>query len=146
MNCLCCCVTLERKIRITTCLGCFFLLSFFQSQIIWSTFIQQQNLSTKWPAPGREQNIKLKTSLKKQKKQPYLCTQSDWSRCALEYKSKYVKNVTQNDILTFLVWEGKGVCMRYEMNYFRTCHLPMKSRQFVVLDSIIRCRRPKVGL
>lgn len=65
-----------------------------------------------------------------------------------ECKSKYVKNVTRNYIVRFLALGGKAACGvsgRHEMNCFKTCPLPVKSRQFVTLDSIIHCRGEKVG-
>lgn len=60
-----------------------------------------------------------------------------------ECKSKYVRNVTQNDIVRFFALGGKAACGvsgRHEMNCLRTCPLSVKSRQFVTLDSIIYCR------
>lgn len=65
-----------------------------------------------------------------------------------ECKSKYVKNVTQTGIVRFFALGGKAACGVsgwHEMNCFRTCPLPVKSRQFVTLDSIVHCRGEKVG-
>lgn len=65
-----------------------------------------------------------------------------------EYKSKYVKNATQNDIVRFFALGKRAACGMsgsHEMLCFRICPLPVKSWQFVALDSIVHCRGEMAG-
>lgn len=56
-------------------------------------------------------------------KKPCVCSMIE-TNVLWEYKSKYVKNVTQNDTVRFFALGGKAACGvsgRHEMNWFRTC-------------------------
>lgn len=98
------------------------------------------------------QNIKLRKRLKNPKPQQSPQNLHVHSLTEInvlwEYKSKYVKNATQNDIVRFFALGKKAACGvsgSREMLCFRICPLPVKSWQFVALDSIVRCRGEMVG-
>lgn len=148
LNCICCFVTCERKIRITTCFNCLFLLllkyiACFHYKAEYLITIATSRKSAECQAEKKVK--KPQSSTIPQNPHVHHLTEMNvlW-----ECWVKIFKECHTNSIVRFFALGKKAACEvtgSHIMLYFRTCPLPVNSWLFLTLDSIIHCRGEMVG-